>query len=157
MKTSDFLGGGGVGLYLAAGNVLFPGINTGTQIGQINNAVNVSNVNISGGTLTTVMSANVPAGENMLIKKLSLSNLTTTAADLTIEVEIDGVVVGTATMTSSAAGNVYIFGHNDSGTQQNVTNVLQDILVRSNITLRARKTPATAAGAALTYVKLKKG
>lgn len=157
MDLSLLGGRGSIGLELAAGNILAPGLNTGTQMGKIGNIVSVASVDISGVSVTTVMSVDVVAGEQLMVKKLWMNNLTTTAADLTLEVEIDGIVVGTATVIASTNLGVFIFGHNDTGTQQDVTNVLQDVLVKSNLTLRARKTPAIAAAAFLTYVKLKRG
>jgi hypothetical protein len=151
----SLLGGScGIGLELAAGNLIKMG--SSPALGQSANVVSVSGVNISAG-MTQMMSVDIPVGEVMMLRKLSFGNLTTTAADLSVQIEIDGVVVATGAITATAETGVTAIGCTQTGTQPEVTNVLQDIIVKSNLKISANKSPASAASVTITYVKLKRG
>lgn len=145
-------GGSGSGIALASGNILNVGIAANFPA-RSGNVLTVSGVDISSPTITTMISINAPANGHLLLRKLTLSGLTSTSSDLGIELEIDGVVCATQTLTASVLTGVTVLGNASTGTQELVNDTLQDIIVRSNFTLRVRKTPATAASATLTYIK----
>lgn len=145
-------GGGGRYNRLAAGNVIQ--LDATTSSATYSNTVTVSNVNISA-ALTEMVSVNVPVGELIVIKLASISSLNTTSNTLSVELEVDGLVVASASEPASTSASRQFIGASPSGGAQPGSATITDIEVRSNFKIRARKLLSTAATISVNFAKIK--
>lgn len=152
MRLSQLSGGGGRNR-LAIGNTLTPGAPAdGAQWGI---SVSVTNVNITGATITQMASIDVPAGQIISIQAVILSGLTAISGTVDFELEVDGEIVATGTKAASIDTSLSFIGRSTLSSSIFNELVPKDIEARSNIKIRAKKASATAAALNVAFVKLK--
>lgn len=114
-----------------------------------------SNINISA-ALTEVMNIDVPSGQALLLKDAKLylfgSGGSVNTGQITYELEIDGVIICSATnkaVTSTAMAFIGL-----SGNQINDNAAVMDIAVTKNLKLRARHTAVDKATFTISYARV---
>jgi hypothetical protein len=116
--------------------------------------VSVSGVNVTAG-LTQLVSFDVPAGSKMIILGAAFTGTSGGTAPTVIEVEVDGSTVLRASAASVAA-NPRIVGYDADVAQGGAQQIMvRDIVVTSNIKVRASCSLWNAAGLTINYILVK--
>lgn len=156
MDLSQLGGGGGRYNYLAAGNAVFP-VGQNSYGARWGNVLSVTNVNISGAAITQMASVSVPAGELIVIKSISLHDLTTGSATLEFQLEVDGEIVISFSGAANVLDQIGLVGNNLGLNNYEANDIIKDIEVRTSFRVLAKKPPAIAADLTVTYAKIKRG